>query len=201
MSINPASNLPLRQSTPMPAVAPPTVQVAVGQCWLGVLLVASSTDGICAILFGDTEDELVQELSERFPGYRLIPADDGDNEPALVSVRAFLDNPMRPFSLALDMHGTPFQERVWNALLTIPVGTTTTYTELASQIGTPTAARAVANACGANLLAGVVPCHRVIRQDGTISGYRCGIERKRQLLAHEARLASTGDSLFDSNYK
>ncbi|HLR12799.1 MAG TPA: methylated-DNA--[protein]-cysteine S-methyltransferase [Burkholderiaceae bacterium] len=188
MSVHPVSSPSTGQSAPMPSPAWPVVQVATGPCWLGALAVAHTHAGVCAILFGDTTDALREELAQRFSDNQLALVDPDHHDTALAAVQEFLDDPSRPFRLELDMHGTPFQRRVWQALLTIPVGTTTTYTDLARQIGAPNSVRAVANACGANLLAGVVPCHRVIRRDGTLSGYRCGIERKRQLLAHEARI-------------
>lgn len=198
MPVTPAATT-MRPKPARSKTAMEPLQVATGSCWLGALLVAQSSQGICAILFGDTTDQLQQELADRFPDHILTPVHDVEQDPAFVQVRAFLEDPSQPFSMPLDMHGTPFQERVWQALLAIPAGTTSTYTELARQIGSPKAVRAVANACGANLLAGVVPCHRVIRRDGTLSGYRCGIERKRQLLALEARLAPSATALLPSH--
>lgn len=160
-----------------------SIRVAVTPTSLGMLLVAATERGLCAIELGDSEDELLSGFRERFP------AADVDTSPsfkAMVSDVAQLVDQQRPdISLPLDIQGTAFQRQVWEALRAIPTGTTTTYTELANKIGRPKAVRAVASACAANKLAIVIPCHRVIRSDGHLGGYRWGIERKEALLERE----------------
>lgn len=161
------------------------IRFAVAQCSLGAILVASSEKGICAISLGDEPEALVRELEERFPKARLI----GGNamfERTVAKVIAFVERPGMGLDLPLDVQGTAFQERVWRALRKIPAGRSITYTDLAGKIGAPAAVRAVAGACAANTLAVVIPCHRVVRKGGALSGYRWGIERKRALLAREA---------------
>jgi AraC family transcriptional regulator of adaptative response/methylated-DNA-[protein]-cysteine methyltransferase len=158
---------------------------ATRECVLGEVLVARSAVGVCAILIGSEAEDLKSDLAMRFPGSKLIA-----NEPQLrddlSKVVRFLETPSEGIDLALDMRGTPFQRRVWDALRAIPVGTTVTYTELARRIGGPRWARAVASACAANPIALAIPCHRVIRSNGALSGYRWGVERKRMLLHKEA---------------
>jgi O-6-methylguanine DNA methyltransferase len=152
---------------------------------LGIVLVARSAHGICAILIGSQPDELTADLAARFPDKRLVRNDrrlDGD----LATILRFIATPARGLDLDLDIHGTPFQRRVWDALCAIPTGRTVTYAALARRIGEPGSARAVANACAANAIALAIPCHRVVRSDGTLSGYRWGVERKRALIAREA---------------
>jgi len=151
---------------------------------LGLVLVAMSEGGIRAIFLGDDQNELLQDLERRFPHARLMQGGD-DVTAAASEVVAWIEDPRRSFDLPLDLHGTPFQLRVWKVLREIPFGKTTTYAAIAHAIGAPKAVRAVAQACGANPLAVVIPCHRVLRADGDISGYRWGIERKRKLLARE----------------
>ena len=152
---------------------------------VGFVLVAVSDRGICAILMGDEAGPLVSELAGRFP--EAAAADDiGELERTVDRVVTGLDLPGRGIDAPLDLCGTRFQERVWHALRQIPPGTTATYAEVAERIGARGAARAVAQACRANMLALAVPCHRVIRTDGAISGYRWGVDRKRYLLAREA---------------
>lgn len=155
-------------------------------CELGVLLVARSERGICAVLLGDDPADLERDLRQRLPEARLRRR---DPEMRLVaaSVAAFVEAPRRDLALPLDLRGTAFQRKVWQALRDIPAGKTSTYTEIAARIGLPRAVRAVAGACAANLLAVVVPCHRVLRKDGGLSGYRWGVARKRRLLDLEAR--------------
>ena len=159
--------------------------VAVASTSLGKILVAATSKGLCAIEFADNKQELRRRLRERFPHAEL--KDSEDFEAWLAEVVALVDAPSQPLSLPLDIQGTAFQRRVWEALRRIPAGTTTTYSEVAKQIGQPTAARAVAGACAANRLAVVVPCHRVIRSDGNMGGYRWGIQRKEALLAEEKK--------------
>jgi len=162
------------------------IQFAVGACSLGAILVAESCRGICAILLGDDPERLLQDLQDRFPQAQLLGGD-AAFEQRIAQVVGFVEAPAIGLDLPLDIRGTAFQQRVWQALRAIPAGRTLSYSELAAAIGSPRAVRAVASACAANALAVVIPCHRIIRQDGALSGYRWGIERKRELLAREAR--------------
>jgi AraC family transcriptional regulator of adaptative response/methylated-DNA-[protein]-cysteine methyltransferase len=161
------------------------IKFAVGQSSLGAILVASSKKGVAAILLGDDPDELVQDLQDRFPKARLIGADQ-DYEVMVARVVGFVEAPELGLDLPLDVRGTAFQQRVWRALKEIPVGATLSYAEIAQRIGLPKAVRAVAGACAANNLAVAIPCHRVVRNDGALSGYAWGVERKRALLDREA---------------
>lgn len=161
-----------------------TIAYALGACSLGTVLVASTAKGICAILIGDDDEALVQDLHARFPNAALAAADPGFAQ-TLARVIAFVDAPRAAFDLPLDVRGTVFQQRVWEALRRIPPGETVSYTELAERVGQPSAVRAVAGACAANPAAIAIPCHRVLRNDGAISGYRWGVERKRKLLERE----------------
>ena len=163
------------------------VWFAVGACSLGAILVACSAKGVCAILLGDDPDALVRDVQDRFPHAELIGGDPAF-EQVVAGVIGFVEAPGLGLSLPLDVRGTAFQRRVWQALRNIPVGTTASYAEVARRIGVPTAARAVATACAANALAVAIPCHRVVRTGGALSGYRWGIERKRSLLEREARV-------------
>lgn len=163
------------------------IQFAVGACSLGAILVAESCRGICAILLGDDPEALLQNLQDRFPQAQLLGGD-AAFEQRIAQVVGFVETPAIGLDLPLDIRGTAFQQRVWQALRAIPAGCTLSYSELATAIGSPRAVRAVASACAANALAVAIPCHRIIRQDGALSGYRWGIERKRELLAREARL-------------
>jgi AraC family transcriptional regulator of adaptative response/methylated-DNA-[protein]-cysteine methyltransferase len=164
------------------------VRFAVGQCSLGAILVAATDRGVCAIELGEEPDELVRSFQDRFHQADLVGGDEGF-EALVARVVGLVERPERSTDLPLDVRGTAFQERVWRALQEIPPGTTATYTELAAAIGAPTAVRAVAGACAANRLAVAIPCHRVVRTDGSLSGYRWGVERKRALLEREARAA------------
>jgi len=161
------------------------IRFAVGQCSLGAILVAQSNRGICAILLGDDPHALVCDLQDKFPRANLIGADH-DFEQLIARVVGFIEAPAIGLDLPLDLRGTAFQERVWMALREIPAGSTASYAEIAQRIGAPKAVRAVAQACGANSLAVAIPCHRVVRSDGNLSGYRWGVERKRQLLERES---------------
>jgi AraC family transcriptional regulator of adaptative response/methylated-DNA-[protein]-cysteine methyltransferase len=163
-----------------------SVLFAVGECSLGAILVAASDRGVCAILLGDEPDALVRDLEDRFPEAELVGGD-AEFERLVASVVGFVEAPRVGFDLPLDVRGTVFQERVWRALAQIPAGATASYAEIAQRIGAPSAVRAVAQACSQNPLAVAIPCHRVVRQDGGLSGYRWGIERKRALLEREAR--------------
>lgn len=160
------------------------IHFAVGECSLGAILVAQSQRGVCAILLGDDPNTLVEELQERFREAHLIGADP-DFEQLIAQVVGFIEAPALGLDLPLDVRGTAFQQRVWSALRDIPLGSTASYAEIAQRIGAPKSFRAVAQACGANTLAVAIPCHRVVRSDGELSGYRWGVERKRQLLARE----------------
>jgi AraC family transcriptional regulator, regulatory protein of adaptative response / methylated-DNA-[protein]-cysteine methyltransferase len=162
------------------------IQFAVGECLLGAILVARSERGLCAILLGDEPEALLQELQERFPAATLCGGD-GDFERLVAQVVGFVEAPRLGLELPLDIRGTAFQQRVWSALQAIPPGQTLSYGELAERIGAPKAVRAVAGACAANALAVAIPCHRVVRRDGGLSGYRWGIARKRVLLEREAQ--------------
>ena len=161
------------------------IRFAVGECSLGSILVARSERGVCAILLGDDPDALARDLQDRFPRATLIGGD-AEFERLVSRVVGFVEAPGLGLDLPLDVRGTAFQQRVWQALREIPPGSTATYGEIASRIGAPSAARAVAGACAANPLAVAIPCHRVIRNDGGLSGYRWGVERKRALLQREA---------------
>jgi len=160
------------------------IRFAVGVCSLGQVLVAASERGVCAILLGDSADMLAADLAQRFPRARLLEGG-ADFQQQLARVIAFVERPSAGLELPLDVRGTAFQERVWQALRAVPAGATTNYSELAHAIGAPRAVRAVAGACAANPLAIAIPCHRVLRSDGNLSGYRWGVERKRELLARE----------------
>lgn len=161
-----------------------SIRFAVGQSSLGAVLVAASEHGICAIFLGDDPDTLVRDLQDRFPNAELRGAD-GDFERWMAMVVGLVEAPASDPDLPLDIRGTAFQQRVWQALRSIPPGTTVSYGELADKLGMPGAARAVAGACGANPLAVAIPCHRVVRSDGGLSGYRWGVARKRTLLERE----------------
>jgi AraC family transcriptional regulator of adaptative response/methylated-DNA-[protein]-cysteine methyltransferase len=162
------------------------IHFAVGQCSLGAILVAASERGVCAIQLGEDPDRLVRELQDRFPRAALVGGD-ADFERLVAQVVGFVEAPRVGLSLPLDVRGTAFQQRVWRALQAIPPGSTVSYADIARRIGAPRALRAVAQACGANTLAVAIPCHRVVRSDGALSGYRWGVERKRALLAREAQ--------------
>jgi len=161
------------------------LRFAIGQCSLGAILVAASPRGVCAIALGDEPESLARDLQDRFPQARLIGGD-RDFEELVARVVGLVEAPRIGLDLPLDLRGTAFQLRVWQALRDIPPGCTLSYSELARRIGTPAAVRAVAGACAANPLAVVIPCHRVVRIDGSLSGYRWGIERKQTLLEREA---------------
>jgi AraC family transcriptional regulator of adaptative response/methylated-DNA-[protein]-cysteine methyltransferase len=161
------------------------IRFAVGECSLGPILVAASERGVCAILMGNDAGELVQDLEDRFPEAELVGAD-SEFERLVARVVGLVEAPRVGLDLPLDLRGTVFQQRVWRALTAIPAGTTASYAEVAERIGAPRSVRAVAQACGQNPIAVAIPCHRVVRSDGALSGYRWGIERKRALLEREA---------------
>jgi AraC family transcriptional regulator of adaptative response/methylated-DNA-[protein]-cysteine methyltransferase len=162
------------------------IRFAIGECSLGAILVAATEKGVCAITFGDDPDALLRDLQDRFLKAQLIGGDKGF-EQLVAKVVGFIEAPALGLDLPLDIRGTAFQQRVWQALREIPAGTTTTYTEIARRIKRPKAVRAVGAACAANAIAVAIPCHRVVRNDGALAGYRWGVERKRSLLAREAR--------------
>ncbi len=164
------------------------IRFATAHCSLGRVLVARSDRGVCAISLGPDIDTLRRELQGRFPKATLIGGD-ADFERWVAEVVSLVDAPAVGLRLPLDIRGTAFQRRVWRALQRIPVGTTATYGDIARRIGAPQAVRAVAQACAANPLAVAIPCHRVVRRDGTLAGYRWGVSRKRALLAREAARA------------
>jgi AraC family transcriptional regulator of adaptative response/methylated-DNA-[protein]-cysteine methyltransferase len=161
------------------------IRFAVGECSLGAILVAQSAKGVCAILLGNDANQLVRDLQDRFPRANLIGADK-DFEALVAKIVGLVEAPALGLDLPLDVRGTAFQQRVWQALRKIPAGSTATYTDIARRIGAPKSVRAVAQACAANAIALAIPCHRVIRRDGALSGYRWGVERKRALLEREA---------------
>ncbi|BCG72224.1 methylated-DNA--protein-cysteine methyltransferase [Mesorhizobium sp. 113-1-2] len=170
------------------AVALNTITYAIGQSAIGKILAARSHIGVCAILIGSGAEALEQDLASRFPG-KVLVEDKAALCDDLAAIARFIETPGAGLDLPLDMrHGTPFQQRVWEVLRAIPCGATITYTALARHLGQPNGARAVATACAANAIALGIPCHRVVRTDGTLSGYRWGIERKRALLDKEAQI-------------
>lgn len=162
------------------------IRFAVGQCALGAVLVAQSPRGVCAIALGDDPDRLVRELHDQFPKAELVGGD-ATFERLVAEVVGFVEAPELGLKLPLDVRGTAFQERVWRALAEIPAGVTMSYAELAARIGAPSAVRAVAHACAKNRIAVAIPCHRVVRRDGALAGYRWGVARKRALLERERR--------------
>ena len=161
-----------------------TIQFAVGECSLGSVLAASSVKGVCAILLGDDPAALVKDLHERFPKATLVAGNRAYTR-VVARVIRLVERPQAGLALPLDVRGTAFQQRVWKALREIPAGRTETYTEVAARVGKPGAVRAVAGACAANAIAVAIPCHRVIRNDGSLAGYRWGVARKRTLLERE----------------
>jgi AraC family transcriptional regulator of adaptative response/methylated-DNA-[protein]-cysteine methyltransferase len=163
------------------------IKFAIGQSSLGAILVASSAKGVVSILIGDDPNELARHLQDRFPKARLIGGDP-DYEKLVAEVVGLVEAPALGLDLPLDVRGTAFQQRVWHALQEIPAGQTVSYADVAAQIGAPKAVRAVAGACAANKIAVAIPCHRVVRRDGTLSGYAWGVERRQRLLEAEASL-------------
>jgi AraC family transcriptional regulator of adaptative response/methylated-DNA-[protein]-cysteine methyltransferase len=161
-----------------------SIRFAVGNCWLGAILVAATDKGVCAILLGDDPEALVRELQDDFSQAELIGGD-AAFEQLVATVVGFVEAPARGLYLPLDVRGTAFQRQVWQALREIPAGSTASYADIARRVGAPNAVRAVARACASNTLAVAIPCHRVVRQDGRLSGYRWGVERKSALLERE----------------
>ncbi|WP_052128772.1 methylated-DNA--[protein]-cysteine S-methyltransferase [Neosynechococcus sphagnicola] len=169
------------------------IQFAVKPSSLGWVLVAATTQGICAIHLGDTVEELATQLQHQFPQAQLRQWDPSV-ENWLDQVIAWIETPQRGLNLPLDIQGTAFQQRVWQALQDIPLGRTTSYAAISTQIGNPKAVRAVARACAANQFAVAVPCHRVVGSDGALRGYRWGSDRKRALLEREATPTAKGNA-------
>ncbi len=163
------------------------IQFAAGECSLGSILVAATAQGVCAVELGSSPEPLVEGLQDRFPNAELIGGDT-NFERVVAQVIDFVEEPKRAFELPLHVRGTVFQQKVWEILRSIPLGETATYAEVAAEAGCPRAIRAVANACASNRLAVVIPCHRVVRTDGSLSGYRWGVERKAALLKREGAL-------------
>lgn len=163
-----------------------SIRFAVGECSLGSILVAATGRGICAIALGEDPDALLRDLQDRFPNAQLVGGDN-EFEKLVARVVGFVEAPALGLDLPLDVRGTAFQQRVWQALREIPAGATASYAQVAARIGEPKATRAVAQACASNAIAVAIPCHRVIRNDGGLSGYRWGVERKRALLDREAQ--------------
>jgi AraC family transcriptional regulator of adaptative response/methylated-DNA-[protein]-cysteine methyltransferase len=161
-----------------------SIRFAVGACSLGAILVAATGKGICAILIDDDPGQLVRDLQDRFPQAELVGAEP-EFERTVAQVVGLVEAPRIGLDLPLDVRGTAFQQRVWEALRRVPPGQTVSYAELAERVGLPAGARAVAGACAANPVAVAIPCHRVVRNDGALSGYRWGVERKRALLERE----------------
>lgn len=164
-----------------------SIRFAVGECSLGSILVAATGKGICSILLGDDPDKLTRNLQDRFPYAELLGGDKAF-EKWVAQVVGFVEAPRQGLDLPLDVQGTAFQQRVWQALRDIPAGSKATYSDIAQHVGAPKAVRAVAQACAANPIAVAIPCHRVVRKDGGLSGYRWGVDRKRTLLEREASL-------------
>jgi AraC family transcriptional regulator of adaptative response/methylated-DNA-[protein]-cysteine methyltransferase len=160
------------------------IRFAVEKCSLGLVLVAATDIGVCAILFGERREPLLEDLKRRFPKARLVPGEP-DFEQSVAKVVSLVEAPRAGIDLPFDVRGTAFQQRVWQALRAIPPGATASYAEIARRIGTPRAVRAVAQACAANPVAVAIPCHRAVRNDGGLAGYRWGLERKQALLERE----------------
>jgi AraC family transcriptional regulator of adaptative response/methylated-DNA-[protein]-cysteine methyltransferase len=165
-----------------------TIRFAVGECSLGAILVAATDKGVCAITLGDDPQTLVRTFQDDFPNAKLVGGDK-DFERVVAAVVGFVEGSHREFKLPLDVRGTAFQQRVWQALRDIPAGKIATYSEIAAKIGAPASVRAVAAACASNKIAVAIPCHRVVRTDGSLSGYRWGVERRRALLQRESQIA------------
>lgn len=161
------------------------IRFAVGECSLGSVLVAATDVGLAAVLLGDSPEPLVEDLERRFPRATIVGADPGFDD-WVAQVVALVEHPERTLELPLDIRGTAFQRRVWEALRAVPPGTTTTYSALAEALSAPSSVRAIAGACAANPIAIAIPCHRVVRRDGDLAGYRWGIDRKRELLRRES---------------
>lgn len=154
---------------------------------LGTMLIAATEKGLCALSLGEDRDEMFCDLRRKFPGARLLSGEGPDFVQLASQVTGFVDGSLEEIAIPLDIRGSEFQKRVWRALREIPFGTTASYANVAAKIGQPKSVRAVAGACAANKIAILIPCHRVLRSDGGLSGFRWGIELKRKLLDREAR--------------
>jgi AraC family transcriptional regulator of adaptative response/methylated-DNA-[protein]-cysteine methyltransferase len=161
------------------------IRFAIGECSLGSILAAVTVKGICAILLGDNPSVLRRELQEHFKVARLIESDEDLGE-LVAKVVQLVESPWLDLDLPFDLRGTSFEQRVWQAVREIPPGSTASYTDIAERVGEPKEALAVSEACASNILAVAIPCHRVVRKSGGLSGYRWGFKRKRALLAREA---------------
>jgi AraC family transcriptional regulator of adaptative response/methylated-DNA-[protein]-cysteine methyltransferase len=181
-------SLGMHGNTPHVAPECEPIRYTIGQSSLGAVLIAASAKGVCAIMLGDHRDRLQHDLREVFPDAELS-AGSVDLGSVVAKVVEFIEAPTQDFDLPLDLRGSVFQQRVWQALREIPAGMTATYSEIAERIGAPKEAYAVGDACAANMIAVAIPCHRVVRKDGSLAGYRWGFSRKRALLARERRLA------------
>ncbi|MBL7645897.1 MAG: methylated-DNA--[protein]-cysteine S-methyltransferase [Candidatus Hydrogenedentes bacterium] len=170
--------------TPTASRASDTIHFAIGQSSLGAILVAATEKGICAIFLGEDPEQLARDLQDAFPKAE-ITGDDKDFDVMVGQVVGFVEHPARGLDLPLDIRGTAFQRQVWEALQAVPPGMTASYTEIAHRLGQPKSVRAVATACAANKIAVAIPCHRIVRTDGSLSGYRWGLERKGALLQRE----------------
>jgi AraC family transcriptional regulator of adaptative response/methylated-DNA-[protein]-cysteine methyltransferase len=189
-------------ATPVATRADDAVEIVsygIGECALGKMLIARSASGVCAILLGDDREELETDLAARLPRARLV-ANRASVDDDLATVTRFVDQPGEGFHLPLDMRGTPFQRRIWEKLRAIPVGRTVSYSELARWVGPFTSPRAVASACAANPIAIAVPCHRAVRSDGELAGYRWGIARKRNLIRREATAGAGAGSAIPAPF-
>jgi AraC family transcriptional regulator of adaptative response/methylated-DNA-[protein]-cysteine methyltransferase len=173
--------------------APLEIKFSTSNCWLGQALVGTSEKGVCFLAFGDDAEALLADLEARFPKARLSRPGD---ESRVAEVLRLVEAPAEEFDLPLDVQGTPFQRRVWDALRRIPAGATASYSQIAARIGAPRAVRAVAAACAANKIAVAIPCHRVLRSDGSLCGYRWGVERKRALLERESGIKTHPCTVF-----
>ena len=169
---------------------PETIEFATCASSIGEVVVAHGSGGIRAVFLGDDGAAVLLALRSRFPAAALTP-DQGSCKRVLPDVMGLIETPWKGFALSVDARGTAFQQLVWQALREIPAGSTASYTDIAQRIGCASAVRAVAQACGANPLAVIVPCHRVVRRDGGLSGYRWGVERKRELLRRESAWSSS----------
>lgn len=176
-----------------------SIKFATGQSSLGVVLVACSAKGVCAIFLGDDPNALLSDLRKRFPKADLAGGD-AEFEALVSQVVAYVEAPAIGLNLPLDVQGTAFQQRVWQALREIPVGSIATYQEIVQKVGRSKTAQEVAEACGANPLAVIIPCHRVIRSDGSLAGYRWGLKRKRALLEREQEAVPEPGSLFHAGH-
>ena len=184
ITIDQISGVPSSSVSPIDAPTNSARSVAIAATSLGALLVAASDKGVCAILLGDDPETLLHDLQDRFAKARLVGGD-AKFEKLVAKVVGLVERPRKDLDLPLDIRGTAFQQRVWKALTTIPVGETRSYAQIARKIGKPAAVRAVAQACAANNLAIAIPCHRVVKTDGGLSGYRWGVARKKEILARE----------------